>query len=261
MRTAVDTVAPFIRIFPMTGNQDPSLHQYTGLTWPALKAGTLIRRYKRFLADIRLGNDDVITAHCPNSGSMTACSEPGRTVYFSCHDEPHRKLKYTWELIKMPTSMVGVNTLVPNRLVYHAASRGEIDELKGYAGVRREVKAGEHTRFDLMLTRTDGSRCYVEIKNCTLVNEGTARFPDAVTKRGLNHLIELQKQVAAGHRCMMFYLIQRMDARRFKPADHIDPAYGDELRRAVENGVEITVYDVDIDLNGIRLRKPVAYEL
>ena len=232
-----------------------------GLAWPSLKTGTLIRRYKRFLADIRLSDGDTVTAHCPNSGSMTTCSEPGRPVYLSCHDKPSRKLKYTWELIRMPTSLVGVNTLTPNRLVYDAADRGIIDELKGYREIRREVRAGEHTRFDLMLTHKDGSRCYVEIKNCTLVEDGIASFPDAVTARGLKHLMELQVLAAAGHRCMMFYLIQRMDARLFRPADHIDPAYGKALRSAVENGVEIAVYDVDIDLKGIRLGKPVAYDL
>ncbi len=229
-----------------------------GIDWPRLQSGTLVRRYKRFLADVRLDNGEMVTAHCPNSGSMTACSEPGRPVFLSRHDSPHRKLKYTWELIRMPNSMVGVNTLVPNRLVYQAASLGAIDGLKGYESVRREVPVGEHTRLDLMLTGTDESKCYVEIKNCTLVEDGIARFPDAVTSRGLNHLVELQRLVSIGHRSVMFYLIQRMDARIFRPADHIDPAYGKELRRAVANGVEIIVYDVDIDLKGIRLRRPVA---
>lgn len=161
----------------------------------------------------------------------------------------------------MPTSMVGVNTLVPNRLVYRAASLGVIEELKGHESVRREVKVGKHSRLDLMLTGADDTKCYVEIKNCTLVEDGIACFPDAVTSRGLNHLVELQRLVSIGHRCMMFYLIQRMDARVFRPADHIDPAYGRELRRAVVNGVEIVVYDVHIDLEGIRLRRPVAFEL
>lgn len=231
------------------------------LQWPTLIRGTLIQRYKRFLADVRLENGKTVTAHCPNSGSMTGCSQPGQPVYISLQDSPKRKLKYTWELIQMPGSLVGVNTLVPNRLVERYAGREKIEELTGYETVRREVKAGDHTRFDLMLSASDGARCYVEIKNCTLVENRTACFPDAVTARGRNHLVELEKLVARGHRCMMFYLIQRMDADRFRPADHIDAAYGKALRRAVANGVEMTAYDVAIDLRGIGLRNRLPCEL
>ena len=232
-----------------------------GLTWPELVPGTLLKRYKRFLADVKLDTGEVVTAHCPNTGSMKGCSEPGRTVYLSSHDNPKRKYKYTWELIIMSTSMVGVNTLVPNRLVFKSIDQKLIPELSEYNSIRREVKIGEHSRIDLMLTNGGAKRCYVEIKNCTLVDEGIARFPDAVTSRGLKHIIELENLAEAGHRCMMFYFIQRMDAQVFRPADNIDPAYGRRLRQAVEKGIEVLAYDVRIDLQGIELNKKITCEL
>ena len=229
--------------------------------WPALIPGKLVRRYKRFLADIDLDSGGRVTAHCANSGRMTACCEPGRPVYLSYHDNPKRKLKYTWELIHMPTSLVGVNTMVPNRLVYQSVTEGMIAELAGYDSAVREVKVGDHSRIDLLLSNGDHDRCYVEVKNCTLVEDRIGCFPDAVTSRGLKHLVVLQEQVAAGNRCAMFYLIQRMDAVVFRPADHIDPAYGRQLRRAVKNGVEIMVYDVHIDLQSITIRRKVPWEI
>lgn len=232
-----------------------------GLTWPELVPGTLLKRYKRFLADVKLDTGEIVTAHCPNTGSMKGCSEPGRTVYLSSHDNPKRKFKYTWELILMSTSMVGVNTLVPNRLVFKSIDQKLIPELSEYNSVRREVKIGKHSRIDLMLTDGGAKRCYVEIKNCTLVDEGIARFPDAVTSRGLRHIIELENLAEAGHRCMMFYFIQRMDAQVFRPADDIDPAYGCRLRQAVEKGIELLAYDVRIDLQGIELNKKIICEL
>lgn len=237
------------------------MEQLCFINWPELKAGTLVKRYKRFLADIRLESGEIITAHCPNSGSMAGCSTPGRPVYFSESDNPKRKLKYTWELIEMPESVVGVNTLVPNRLIRQCAEKGAIPELTEYDKVRSEVRAGAHTRFDLMLEAGGARPCYVEIKNCTLVENGNGCFPDAKTKRGRSHLEELQRQVKLGHRCIMFYLIQRMDACSFMPADHIDPEYGRELRKAVKNGVEILVYDTEIDTRGIRLRRALPWRL
>lgn len=231
------------------------------LSWPPLLRGTLIRRYKRFIADVKLRNGHVVSAHCPNSGSMEACSEPGRPVYLSRHhDNPKRRLKYTWEIIAMPTSLVGVNTLVPNRLVKASILAGKVKELTGFEEVRSEVKYGRNSRIDLLLQK-EGKRCYVEVKNCTLVREGKACFPDAVTTRGRKHLVELQHQVQRGDRAVMFFLIQRMDAETFSPADHIDPDYGRELRKAIKNGVEILVYDVSLDLEGIVLNRAVPYEI
>jgi len=169
-------------------------------------------------------------------------------------------LKYTWEMIEMPTSLVGTNTLVPNRLVKASIANGNIKALSGYEQIRAEVRYGQNSRIDLLLEK-GGERCFVEIKNCTLIEDGIAYFPDAVTSRGLKHLVELQHQVSDGDRCVMFYLVQRMDAKRFRPAHHIDPAYGRELRRAVRRGVEVFVYEVFINLEGVSLNRPLPYDL
>ena len=230
------------------------------LKWPPLIQGILIKRYKRFIADVKLKNGHVVTAHCPNSGSMMECSEPGRKVYLSRHNNPKRKLKYTWEMIEMPSSLVGVNTMVPNQLVKVSVSAGKIPGLSGFDQIRPEVRYGQNSRIDLLLEKGD-ERCFVEIKNCTLVTDGVACFPDAVTSRGLKHLKELQNQVRSGDRSVMLYLIQRMDAKLFRPADNIDPAYGNELRKAVKNGVEVMVYDVKLDFEGIRLNRTLPFEL
>ena len=238
----------------------PEADKLAGLPWPELYPGILLKRYKRFLADVRLADGRTITAHCPNSGSMRACSESGRPVYVSKATNPKRKLSYTWELISMPTSLVGVNTMVPNRLVKKAIMEHEIPELDNYEDIRSEVKYGQNSRIDLLLRAENRPPCYVEIKNCTLVEDRLARFPDAVTSRGLKHLVELEQQVEAGQRAVMFFLIQRQDADRFRPADHIDPEYGRQLRQARRQGVEILVYDVRIDIQRIAIHAPVAVD-
>lgn len=229
-----------------------------GLRWPDLICATLIKRYHRFLADVTLTGGRVVTAHCPNSGTMKACSQPGRPVYLSVHDNPKRKLKYTWEMIHMPTSLVGVNTLVPNRLVKKSIEEGRVRQLRGYTHIKSEVKVPGGSRLDLLLTKGENEKCFVEIKNCTLVRNGIAYFPDAVTARGRKHLVELQKLVLRGNRCAMFFLVQRMDATAFTTADHIDPAYGEEFRKAKDNGVEVIVYDVVMDLKKIILGKQIS---
>jgi sugar fermentation stimulation protein A len=228
---------------------------------PQLLRGTLVKRYQRFMVDVRLQNGRIVTAHCANTGSMRACCEPGRTVFISRHNSPARRLAYTFELIAMPASLVGVNTGVPNRLVRDAVIAGKIKSLAGYASVRQEVPYGTGSRIDLLLEDRQGGRCFIEIKNCTLVEDGIARFPDAVTARGLKHLRELQQQVRNGNRCVIFYLIQRMDANLFRPADAIDPTYGAALRDAVRTGVEIMVYDVLIDTAKIELRRRIPFDL
>lgn len=153
----------------------------------------------------------------------------------------------------MPSSLVGVNTSIPNRLVERSIIYGRIPEIAGYDAVRREVKCGSNSRLDLLLERSDGRRCFIEIKNCTLVEDSTALFPDAVTARGLKHLVELQELSLQGHGAVIFFLIQRTDAHFFGPADQIDPVYGAELRKAVHNGVQLLAYDVLIDLKTIAL--------
>lgn len=242
-------------------NKNKSSTSLKYLTWPELTPGILVKRYKRFMADVKLADGEVVTAHCPNSGSMRECCEPGRPVHLSFHDNPKRKLKYTWELIEMPTSIVGINTLIPNRLVAESIKAGLVSDLNGYDNVAREVKTSDNTRLDILLSSEDGNRCYVEIKNCTLVKEGVACFPDAVTSRGLKHLLELSALVSKGFRCVIFYVIQRMDAKIFQPADHIDPAYGRELRQVLKHGVEILVYDTRIDLKTIRLNRKIPCKL
>jgi sugar fermentation stimulation protein A len=231
------------------------------MAWPKLVPGKLIRRYKRFLADVTLRTGEDVTAHCPNTGSMSGCSEPGRTVFLSYHDNPNRKYPYTWQLIRMPTSMVGVNTLTPNRLLYESLAAGALPEFAGIKEVQREVAVGDRSRIDLSLIDQNGARSYVEIKNCTLVNDGVAQFPDAVTTRGLKHIKALQKLARKGHRVVMFYFVQRMDAVCFRPADHIDPAYGRQLRQAVEKGLEVMAYDVSITTRQIRLNHRLPCEL
>ncbi len=233
----------------------------TGIPWLTLIHGRLIKRYKRFLADVTLDDGTVVTAHCPNSGRMTGCNTSGQPVYLSYHDNPRRKLKYTWEIIEMPTSLVGVNTQVPNRLVAQALRNGCVPALNEYKEVTREVKTSEHTRLDLKLSALGLPPCYVEIKNCTLVADGCAMFPDAPTLRGQKHLRELAALRASGARAVIFFLIQRTDAQYFTPADSIDPEYGRELRRVAEAGVEIMVYDAVIDLEHIALHRAIPCRL
>ncbi|MFH2090824.1 MAG: DNA/RNA nuclease SfsA [Pseudomonadota bacterium] len=232
-----------------------------GYRLPPLTQGRLIKRYKRFLADVELDTGQVITAHCPNSGSMKGCAIPGSLVWLSTSDNPKRKYAQTWELIKVADTYVGINTLVPNRLVKQFIEAGLIEELAGYETVTAEVKTSDHTRLDLMLEKTNGQKCYVEIKNCTLVEDGIASFPDAVTTRGQKHLEELEQLVAQGHRGVIFYLIQRTDARVFKPADTIDREYGEKLRKAVQNGVQIVTRDTRITTEWIQVNNAVRVDL
>jgi len=234
---------------------------YKGYELPRLIQGKLVRRYKRFLADIELETGEIVIAHCANSGSMRGCATPGDSVWISQSDNPKRKLKYTWELIQSKDSMIGVNTQVPNKLVKASIENGLIAELKEYTRVTAEVKTSDHTRLDLLLENGAGNRCYVEIKNCTLVEEGVAMFPDAVTTRGQKHLDELIDLKRQGHRAVIFYLIQRMDAREFTPAAMIDRVYAQKLHHAVENGVEIMTRDTAIDTGCIALRYAVPVRL
>jgi sugar fermentation stimulation protein A len=230
-------------------------------TWPPLRSGILIRRYKRFLADVLLEDGEIITIHCPNSGSMLGCSEPGRRVFFSRSENCNRKFPCTWEMIEMPGSLVVVNTLRANTLVKEAVERGMIPELTGYTNIRSEFPIGNHSRIDLLLNGGVDKPCLVEVKSSTLADDGIAKFPDAVTARGLKHLKELRNAVEAGYRSVMFFLIQRMDVLSFKPAYDIDPAYGKELKAVHSLGIEIIAYDTMISIPGINLGKrlPVIF--
>ena len=227
------------------------------ITWPPLTRGILLRRYKRFMADIVLDDSSTVTAHCPNSGRMLTCSDACRTVYLSCSDRPHRKFPYTWEMIEMPGSLVVVNTMRANQIARSAIELGLIPELSGYASLRQEVKIGDHSRIDLLLTGQDRDPCLIEVKSSTLVDQGTAMFPDAVTERGLKHVRELMTMCRKGYRSVMLFIILRMDTRSFTPATHIDPAYAAGLREAYREGIEVLAYDTSIDMSGVALRRNI----
>jgi sugar fermentation stimulation protein A len=227
-----------------------------------LVPGTLIRRYQRFLADVRLEDGSVITAVCPNTGSMRSCNEAGRPVLLSESDSPSRKYRLTWEMIRMGRSWVGIHTGHPNRVTHEAILAGRVPELAGYAEVRREVPYGrENSRIDLLLRNGD-RRCYVEVKNVTqAVGGAVAAFPDAVTERGRKHLRELAAMARRGHRAVIFFFLGRSDCRRVRPADEIDPAYGVTLRKAVAAGVEPLAYRAVIRPGGITLGGRVPFEI
>ena len=222
---------------------------YKGYELPPLIKGKLLKRYKRFLADIELENGEMVTAHCPNSGSMKGCARPGAEAWISQSTNPKRKLKYTWELTRIDGTFIGINTLVPNRLVKASVKNDLIPELSGYSRVTSEVKTSDHTRLDLMLEGDNKKPCFVEIKNCTLVENGVAMFPDAVTTRGQKHIQELVAIAAGGHRAVLFFLVQRADADTFTPAADIDPEYAEKLMQARLKGVEVIVRDVVFNLD------------
>ncbi|ACD97156.1 DNA/RNA nuclease SfsA [Trichlorobacter lovleyi] len=225
---------------------------------PDLIPGRLIKRYKRFLADIELEDCSVVTAHCPNSGSMLGCNLPGSPVLLSLSPNPNRKLAYTWELLQVNGFWVGLNTMLPNRLAEEAILDGTIVELQGYPKLRREVAYGsERSRIDILL-EDDGKRCYVEVKNVTLVEGGLALFPDAVTARGQKHLRELMEMVRNGDRAVLLFTVQRGDGNAVAPADRIDPEYGRLLREAVANGVEALAYRAEVQPEQIRLTERLA---
>jgi sugar fermentation stimulation protein A len=231
------------------------------ITWPPLTRGTLIRRYKRFLADVELDDGGVITVHCPNSGRMLQCSEPGRPVHLSRSPNPARKHAFTWEIIEMPSGPVVVNTMRANQAAGAALRSGMIQGLAGYERVRSEVAVGRGTRIDFVLEGSAGRSCMVEVKSCTSVEHGIAMFPDAVSERGRRHLVELRNGLLSGVRAVLLLMIQRMDAREFRPADHIDPAWGAELRKAVSAGVEVLAYSTSITDRGMALADRVPVRL
>jgi sugar fermentation stimulation protein A len=234
------------------------------MRFPApLVPATLVKRYKRFLADVVLPSGETVTVHCANPGSMIGLSTAGARVWLSRSDNPKRKLAHSWELIEVDfgtgAELVGINTAHPNALAAEAIAAGAIAELAGYASLRREVRYGRSSRVDVLLEGPARPPCYVEIKNVHLMRRPElAEFPDAVTKRGAKHLVELGDMVAAGARAVMLYLIQIVSARRFALARDIDPAYGKAFDAARRAGVEALAYRCAISRDGIEVIAPVA---
>lgn len=224
-----------------------------------LTAGRLIRRYQRFLADVKLKDGAVVTAHCPNTGAMTGCMQSGGAVWLSQSANPKRKYAYTWELAQMPDTLVGINTLNANRLVKQALTMGAVPEITTRGMVKPEAKVGA-SRLDFMIDGPEAA-AYIEVKNCTLVRDGVAAFPDVVTLRGQKHLQELMALAARGCEAVIFYLVQRMDARVFKPAYDIDAEYARLLQKAYAAGVKIVAYDTEISPGKVVLGRSLPFDL
>lgn len=221
--------------------------------------GSLIKRYKRFLADVELENGEQITAHCTNSGSMKTCIEEGADVYLTPVNDPKRKTKFTWEMIFINNSWIGVNTMVPNILAFDAIRNGEIEKLKGYTFVKREVKFGD-SRFDIY-AENEIEKCFVEVKNVTMKVGDSALFPDAVSSRGRKHLETLIEVKNSGIRAVMLYVIQRMDVEYFGLAEEIDPDYASSLRKAIKNGVEVIAVQAEVDPERIEIVRELNIKL
>lgn len=223
--------------------------------------GRLERRYKRFLSDIRLEDGAQAVAHCANPGSMLGLATPGARVWLSPSDNPKRKLRWSWELVEVPSedgdTLVGINTGRANALVAEALAAGRIPELAGYHGLRREVRYGTGSRVDFLLE--GDTACYLEIKSVTLKRRpGLAEFPDAVTARGKRHLAELAAMVQEGHRAVLLFLAQRGDCERVAVAEDIDPAYAGAFAEARAAGVEILCYNCSLTPAGIEVERRLA---
>jgi len=224
-----------------------------------LVLGKLIRRYKRFLADVELEDGSTVIAHCTNSGSMKTCIENGAPVYISRATDPKRKTKYTWEMIFINGGWIGVNTIIPNQLVYDAVLAGKIDKLTGYTFVKREVTF-EDSRFDIY-AENDTERCFIEVKNVSMKVGQHALFPDSVTSRGRKHLETLIKVKKSGIRAVMLYVIQRMDVDIFGLAEDIDPEYAKSLKKAVKHGVEVIAVQAKAEAKSINIVRELKVEL
>ena len=230
----------------------------------SLLQGTLIQRYKRFLADVRLDSGETVTATCPNTGSMMGLKEPGQRVWLSTSDSPTRKYKHTWEMVATDLGdgpvLVGINTNHPNKLVAEAVEAKRIQELAGYATLRREVKYGKNSRIDLLLEDPAKGLCYVEIKNVLMMRKvGFAEFPDSVTERGAKHLAEMSDMVREGHRAVMVFLIQRGDAKSLTLARDVDKGYGVAFDLAKAAGVETIAMRCTLSGEAITVDKTIPF--
>ena len=232
------------------------------MDFPApLVPATFLRRYKRFFADVLLADGSELTAHCPNPGAMLGLNSPGLPAWLSVSDNPKRKLSHTLELLEADGGLVGVNTLLPNRLVAEALDEGVIPELSGYASVRREVKYGKASRVDFLLEDPDRGRCWLEVKNVHLMRTpGLAEFPDCVAARSTRHLEELAEQVAAGDRAVALFVIQRMDCEAFSACADLDPAFARGLEAAASVGVEVMAWSCEVQAGGVRIVRRLPWQ-
>ena len=224
-----------------------------------LLQGTLIKRYKRFFADINY-KKKIITAHCPNSGSMLGLLEKGNRVWFSLSNNPKRKLKYTLEIIEVKNKKIGINTLLTNKIVFEALINKKIETLNKFTNIKPEVKFSDKTRFDFLLSNSK-EKCFLEVKNVTLLREKKiAEFPDAITSRGTKHLDELCNAKKKGYQSYILYLVQREDCDSFKIAKDIDEDYKIAFVKALKTGVKILCYDCKLNNEEIKLNKQINYE-
>jgi sugar fermentation stimulation protein A len=225
-----------------------------------LVRGTLVSRYKRFFADVRLDDGTPVTAHCPNPGAMLGLNKAGLRAWLSKSDDPKRKLAHTLELVEADGGLVGINTLHPNRIVAEALAADAIPEVAGYDVHRREVRYGANSRVDFLLQHPDRPPCWLEVKNVHLRRGGTlAEFPDCVAARSLKHLRELTAMVEAGERAVMLFVIQRTDCDAFEACADLDPAYATGLKQAAANGVEVLAYRCAITETGVTLADRVPW--
>ena len=225
-----------------------------------LARGILVQRYKRFFADVVLDTGEAITAHCPNPGAMLGLNTPGLAVWVSRSDNPKRKLAHTLELVEADGGLVGVNTMLPNRLVAEALAGGVIAELAGYPAVRPEVKYGAASRVDFLLTAPDRPACWLEVKNVHLSRTpGLAEFPDCVAARSTRHLKELEAMVAAGDRAVVLFVVQRTDCEAFTACRELDPVFAAGLDHAAKTGVEVLIYACEMATDGVRIARQVAW--
>lgn len=228
-----------------------------------LLSGTLVKRYKRFFADVELDDGSLVIAHCPNTGAMTGCANPGSRVYLSEHNNPKRKLKYTWEIvINSDGDWIGVNTGRANKLVEEAICAKNIASFAEYDKVRREVKYGqENSRIDLLLQGEGLIDCYVEVKSVTLKQDGMGFFPDAVTERGQKHLRELASIAQEGRRAVLFFCVQHTGISEVHIAEHVDTKYAQLCREAVEQGVEVMAWGSAISPQKIELNQSLPAKI
>ena len=224
-----------------------------------LLQGILIKRYKRFFVDIKYQNE-TITAHCPNSGSMLGLLNKGNIVWFSESNNPKRKLKYTLEIVSVDKQLIGINTQLTNKIVLEALNQKKIRNLDKFYNIKTEAKFSDKTRFDFLISN-DQEKCFLEVKNVTLVrNDKIAEFPDAVTSRGTKHLKELITAKKKGYESCLLYLIQREDCKTFKIANDIDQEYKIAFNMAIKNGVRILCYDCKLSNEEIILNNQINYE-